>query len=89
MRMASSRRVTPSAVISPVSTGWLNEVCTNDWAARLYTSDGRYSRSTEMSDASSRRSPDEVYGSRISRSCRWAIRSKFVVLLRRAMPTTS
>ena len=35
MRMASSRRVTPSAVVSPVSTGWPNEVWTNDWAARL------------------------------------------------------
>ena len=28
MRMASSSRVTPRAVISPVSTGWPNEVCT-------------------------------------------------------------
>jgi hypothetical protein len=35
MRMASRRRVTPRAVISPVSTGWLNEVCTKDCEARL------------------------------------------------------
>ena len=34
-RMASSSRVTPRAVTSPVRTGWANEVCTNDWAARL------------------------------------------------------
>jgi hypothetical protein len=42
-----------------------------------------------MSEPSSSRSPDDVYGSRISRSWRWAMRSKFVVLLRRTMPTTS
>ena len=34
-RMASSRRVTPRAVNSPVSTGWLHEVGTKDMAARL------------------------------------------------------
>ena len=28
-------RVTPSAVNSPVSTGWFHDVGTNDWAARL------------------------------------------------------
>ena len=28
--MASSSRVTPIAVVSPVSTGWVNEVCTKD-----------------------------------------------------------
>jgi hypothetical protein len=33
--MASSMRVTPMAVNSPVSTGCCHEVGTNDWAARL------------------------------------------------------
>jgi hypothetical protein len=35
MRMASSSRVTPKAVVSPVSTGWVKDVWTKDWAARL------------------------------------------------------
>jgi len=35
MRMASSTRVTPTAVNSAVSTGWSQEVGTKDWAARL------------------------------------------------------
>ena len=34
-RMASSIRVTPRAVNSPVSTGWFQLVGTKDWAARL------------------------------------------------------
>ena len=35
MRIASSSRVTPSPVTSPVSTGWLKLVCTKLCAARL------------------------------------------------------
>ena len=35
MRMASSMRVTPSAVNSPVSTGWVKLVGTKLCAARL------------------------------------------------------
>jgi hypothetical protein len=35
MRTASRSRVTPRAVDSAVRTGWENDVCTNDWAARL------------------------------------------------------
>jgi hypothetical protein len=35
VRIPSSMRVTPSAVISPVSSGWLHDVGTNDCAARL------------------------------------------------------
>ena len=42
-----------------------------------------------MSEASSSRSPDDVYGSSTTRSWRWAMRSKFVVLERRTMPITS
>ena len=41
MRMASSNRVTPRPVTSPVSTGWPKLVCTKLCAARLYTSFGR------------------------------------------------
>ena len=33
--MASSSLVTPTAVNSAVSTGWLHEAATNDIAARL------------------------------------------------------
>ena len=51
IRIASSIRVTARAVVSPVRTGWLHEVWTNDWAARLYTSSGRNSLSIVMSDA--------------------------------------
>ena len=83
--MASSRRVTPSAVVSPVSTGWLQLVWTNDCAARLYTSCGRWSRSTAMSETSSSRSP----ATRVTRSWMWAMRSNVTVLDRRTIPTTS
>jgi len=48
MRMASRSRVTPIAVTSPVRTGWLNEVGTNDCAARLKTSWGRCSLRISM-----------------------------------------
>src|SRR6185437_14893428 len=83
--MASSSRVTPRAVVSPVSTGWLQLVWTKDWAARLYTSDGRWSRNTATRDPSSSRSP----ATRVNRSWMWAIRSKLTVLDRRTTPTTS
>src|SRR5579875_2604658 len=83
--MASRRRVTPRAVTSPVRSGCRNDVCTNDWAARLYTSVGLCSRRTRMSDTSSCRSA----GTSVSRSIRWVIRSKVTVLLRRCRPTTS
>ena len=43
--------------MSPVSTGWAEVVCTKLCAARLYTSVGRCSRSTLISEASSSRSP--------------------------------
>ena len=56
--MASRSRVTPRAVVSPVSTGWLQLVCTKDWAARLYTSVGRWSRSSDEQ----RRLVEEVAG---------------------------
>ena len=39
-RTASNIRTTPNPVTSPVSTGWFQEVATNDCAARWYTSSG-------------------------------------------------
>ena len=48
--MASSRRVTPTAVNSAVSTGWVHEVGTKLWAARLYTSSGSLSSSAWVSE---------------------------------------
>src|SRR2546428_362690 len=55
MRMASRMRVTPSAVVSPVSTGWENDGCTNDCAARVEISLGRCPRGTLVIDATSSR----------------------------------
>ena len=78
-------RVTPRPVISPVSTGWLKLVCTNDWAARLYTSCGRCSWRMWIIDTSSSRSP----GTKVILSWRWAMRSKLTVEDRRTMPITS
>ena len=83
--MASSSRVTPKPVTSPVSMGWSQETGTKDWAPRLYTSCGRAVCSAETSDFWSNRSPE------ISSilSCKWPIRSKLTVLLRRTSPKTS
>ena len=63
--------MTPSAVVSPVSTGWLNEVCTKDWAARLYTSSGRYVRRISIIETWSSRSPVTIR----TRSWMWVMRS--------------
>ena len=85
MRIASRMRVTPSAVTSPVSTGCEKLVITKLCAARLYTSVGRCSLTTEIIDPSSSRSP--VTSVMSSWMC--AMRSNVTVELRRAMPTTS
>jgi len=56
-RIASSRRVTPTAVTSAVNVGWFQEAVTKDCAARLYTSLGSYSSMMESNEPWSVRSP--------------------------------
>ena len=55
-RTASSTRVTPCELNSPVSIGWSQEAGTNDIAARLYSSCGR----TRSSDADQRQLIEQV-----------------------------
>ena len=56
--MASSNRVTPKPVISPVNMGCSQETGIKDWAPRLYTSCGRAVCSAEINDFWSNRSPE-------------------------------
>ena len=77
MRMASSMRVTPRPVISPVSTGWLNDVCTKRLGGQVVDLVGPVRRGGCRS-ARPRRAGRRARAS--MRSWMWAMRSKLTVL---------